>query len=174
MNVTELNLIRTRKPNTLQAKVISMHKTILTAFALTFPALAQAAEPGDIAAARIGYYSLVNLEMGGLAAMAQGKAPYDAERAKALAADLKVLSEYLHDDLLMPGTSNAELAGKTRALPAIWEQAEDYRAKGMAFREAVAALNGVAGEGQEALAPAVGKVGATCKACHDSYRAKDF
>ncbi|MCJ1900922.1 MULTISPECIES: cytochrome c [Paracoccus] len=151
-----------------------MHKIFLAAAVLALPAMAQASEPGDIAAARIGYFSLVNLEMGGLAAMAQGKAPYDAERARALAGDLKLLSEYLHDDLLMPGTSNADLAGKTRALPAIWEQTEDYRAKGMAFREAVATLHGVAGEGQEALAPAVGQVGATCKACHDSYRAKDF
>lgn len=156
-----------------------MRKSIVTVAALAFPvliapALAQAAEPADIAAARIGYFSLVNLEMGGLAAMAKGEAPYDADRAKALAGDLGTLSEYLHDDLLAPGTSNADLAGKTRALPAIWEQTDDYRAKGMAFREAVVGLNEVAGQGQEALAAAVGKVGGTCKACHDSYRAKDF
>ncbi|QRZ14379.1 cytochrome c (plasmid) [Paracoccus methylovorus] len=151
-----------------------MHKMILAALALTLPALAHAAEPEDVAAARIGFYKLVGLEMGALGAMAQGEAPYDADRAKALAADLKVLSEYQHDDLLMPGTSNTELAGKTRALPAIWAQPDDYRAKGMAFGEAVAALNEVAGDGHKAMAPAVGKVGATCKACHDDYRAKDF
>jgi len=157
-----------------------MHKTILTAAAalamstLVVSGLARAAEPDEIAAARIGYFKLVNLEMGGLAAMAQGKAPYDAEKAKALASDLGTLSGYLHDDLLMPGTSNAELAGKTRALPAIWEKPEDYRAKAESFRQAVVDLNQVAGQGQEALAPAVGKLGATCKACHDDYRAKDF
>ncbi len=62
-----------------------MHKIFLAAAVLALPITAQASEPGDIAAARIGYFSLVNLEMGGLAAMAQGKAPYDAERARALA-----------------------------------------------------------------------------------------
>ena len=37
----------------------------------------------------------------------------------------------------------------------------------------VAALEPAAGAGQKELAAAVGKVGATCKSCHDDYRAKD-
>lgn len=151
-----------------------MYKTILIALACALPVVAHAAEPEEVAAARIGYFKLVGLEMGGLSAMAQGKAPYDATRAKALAADLRVLGSYSHDDLLMPGTSNADLPGKTRALPAIWQNLEDYQAKGVAFFEAVAAVNEAAGNGAEALAPAVGKLGGTCKACHDDYRAKDF
>jgi len=75
---------------------------------------------------------------------------------------------------LPPGTSNADLPGKTRALPAIWENLAAFQEKGMAYRDAVVALNTVAGTGAEALAPAVGKLGGTCKACHDDYRAKDF
>lgn len=155
-----------------------MNKVIIAAASAALstlvPAIAIAADPEEVAAARIGYFKLVNLEMGGLSAMAQGKTPYDADRASAHAADLKALAEYLHDDLLVEQTSNADLPGKTRALPAIWSDMEGYQAKGLAFYEAVIALNEVAGQGQGAFAPAFGKVGGTCKACHDDYRAKDF
>ena len=59
----------------------------------------------------------------------------------------------------------------TEALPAIWENPEDFAKRVSAFREAAAALDEVAGSGG-ALGPAVKRVGQTCKGCHDEYRAE--
>lgn len=137
--------------------------------------LAAAAGPADeVVEARRGYFALIGTEFGPLAAMAKGEAPYDFASAKAHAADLAALASYSQDDLLMPGTSRSDVPGKTRAEPAMFEDAAGYQAKSLAFLEAVTALNEVADKGAEALAPAVGKLGGTCKGCHEDYRSMDF
>ena len=59
----------------------------------------------------------------------------------------------------------------SEALPAVWENPEDFAKRVSAFREAAANLNDVAGSGG-ALGPAVRQVGQTCKGCHDEYRAE--
>ena len=149
--------------------------TAALATAMILPAgLAVAGGPEDIAKARIGYYRLLGLEMDGLAAMAKGEIDYDAEAAKGHAANLSVLTQFSPKGLFAPGTSNADLPGQTRALPVIWENMAAMGEKGAAFRSAVAELAAVAGDGREALGPAVGKLGGTCKACHDDFRAKDY
>lgn len=150
-----------------------MRKFLVSAILLTIPTTLLA-EPEDVAAARRGYFQLIGLEMGSLAAMAKGEIAYDADAAQAHAADIRTLSEYLHDDILAVGTSNAGLPGKTRALPKIWDDMTGYGEKAAAFKEAAANMASVAGGGKEAMAPAVGQLGGTCKGCHDTYRAKDF
>lgn len=146
---------------------------LTAAFALP-AAIAMAAPPEDVVKARQGYYNLLGLEMGGLAAMAKGEVPYDAEAAKAHAANLQVMTTYSPAGLFAPGTSKADMPGKTRALPEIWENFPKVGEKGAAFREAVGELAAVAGDGLDALRPAVGKLGGTCKSCHDDFRATDF
>ncbi len=150
-----------------------MRPLLLSSLLALLP-LTAVADPGETVEARRGYFALVGTEFGPLAAMAKGEMPYDAALAKAHAADLVALASYTQGDLLLPGTSRAEMPGKTRATAKIFEDPADYAAKGTAFYEAVMALNTVAGEGQAALAPAVGKLGGTCKGCHEDYRAKDF
>lgn len=150
-----------------------MRKFLVSAILLTIPT-GLLAEPEDVAAARRGYFQLLGLEMGPLAAMAKGEIAYDADAAQAHASDIKLLSDYLHDDILAAGTSNADLPGKTRALPKIWEDMVGYGEKAAAFKEAAANIASAAGGGKDALAPAVGQLGGTCKGCHDTYRAKDF
>ena len=151
-----------------------MRKILLTSLAIAIPVVAFAVSPEQTAEARRGYFALVGTEFGPLAAMAKGEMPYDAATAKAHAADLVTLATYTQDDLLVSGTSLAELPGKTRAEAAIFADLPGYQAAGQAFYDAVIALNAVAGDGPEALAPAVGKLGGTCKGCHDDFRAKDF
>ena len=112
--------------------------------------------------------------MHGLAAMAKGEVDYNADAAAAHAKDLKTLTGYTISDLFAPGTSNADLPGKTRAKPAIWEDMPGFQEKAKAFVAAVDNLNENAGNGLDALRPAVGKLGAACKGCHDDFRAKDF
>jgi cytochrome c556 len=154
-----------------------MRKLLTAALTAAFvlPAGIALADPAeDVVNARLGYYRLLGLEMGGLAAMAKGEKPYDAEAAKGHAANLQALISYSPAGLFAPGTSNADMPGKTRALPAIWENFPKVGEKGAAFREAVGELAAVAGDGLEALQPAVGKLGGTCKSCHDDFRATDY
>ncbi|WP_026381805.1 c-type cytochrome [Afifella pfennigii] len=151
-----------------------MRKILLSLLVLAVPAAAAAQSAEDIAGARIGYYRLLGHEMSLLAAMAKGDVEYNAEKAAAAAKDLQTLTQYSVSDLFAPGTSNAELPGKTRALPVIWEDMAGLGDKGAAYVSAVEELNGVAGNGLDALRPAVGKLGGTCKSCHDDFRAKDF
>lgn len=57
------------------------------------------------------------------------------------------------------------------ALPAIWENPEDFAEKIDAFKQATAAFREAAASGDMAqAAPAVGNVGRSCKGCHDDYR----
>ena len=57
------------------------------------------------------------------------------------------------------------------ALPAIWENPEDFAEKIDAFKKATAAFREAAASGDMAQTmPAVGGVGRSCKGCHDDYR----
>jgi len=151
-----------------------MRKALVSALLLTLPLGAHAADPEEVIDARQGYYSLLGLEMHNLVAMAKGEIEYDAENAKGHAADMLTLTQYSMADLYAPGTSKADMPGKTRALPAMWEDMAGVQEKGKAFVTAVKDLNRVAGEGRGQLAKAVQDLGGTCKGCHDEYRAEDF
>jgi len=144
----------------------------LAAIAVALPTMAH--EPENPAEARIAYYKLVSAEMHVLADMAGGKSEYDADVAAQSAKDLMTLASLNLADYFAPGTSNEDLPGKTRAKADIWENFEDFGSKGMAYFEAVVAINAVAGDGLEALQPAVAQLGGTCSACHKAYRARSF
>lgn len=135
-------------------------------------AYADAAE--DTAKARRAFYTLVGFEMGTLGAMAKGAMDYDAETAAQSAKDILTLTGLNTADYFAPGSSKDDLPGKTRALAKIWDDFPGLSEKGTAFYQAVVELNDVAGSGLDALRPAVGKLGGTCKACHDAYRADEF
>lgn len=61
---------------------------------------------------------------------------------------------------------------KSEAKPEIWTKMDDYKAKTAAFQTEAAALVTVAAGGDKAAIGAqLGKVGGTCKACHEAYRA---
>ena len=59
------------------------------------------------------------------------------------------------------------------ALPAVWENAEDFQAKLAAFKEAAGALRDAAASGEPMqVGMALRDVGQACKGCHDDYRAE--
>jgi cytochrome c556 len=69
-------------------------------------------------------------------------------------------------------TGTAVGVGKSEAKPGIWENADDFKAKTVAFQTAAADLVKVAAGGDKAaIGAALGKVGGTCKGCHETYRA---
>ena len=125
---------------------------------------------------RRAYYQVVLSSAGPLFGMLKGKVPYDAAKAQTFANNLKLVSQMKNGHLWPKGSDNAnpKLKGQTRALPAIWAAGSDVGAKGKAWREAIAKLASVAGNGKDAMSAQMKLVGATCSACHKAYRAKEF
>jgi len=131
-------------------------------------ATAQSVE--DTVAARQGQFKLFALHIGPLVGMAQGNMPYDADLAQAAADNLVKLTT-LDQSLLWPeGSDNFSMDG-TRALPAIWENPEDFVAKLAALQEGTQAMQAVAGDGLDAVRGALGGIAGACSACHQAYRA---
>ena len=120
--------------------------------------------------ARKAHMQLYAHNLGILGGMAKGEVEYDAEAASAAANNLAALSTLSQRTYWAPGTSTAELGEETRALPAIWEEGSKAAEIGGQLAEAAAALAAVAGDGQEALGPAMGGVGQACGACHKAYQ----
>jgi cytochrome c556 len=140
-----------------------------TALAAAGSAFADPAE--DAVLARQGFFKLLGAEIGPLAAMAKGEAPYDAAKAAAHGADLKALTGYSLPELFIDGTSQDDLRGKTWAKPDIWMDKADFTAKFAALQKAVADNAGKLGAGRAELGAALGAIGGTCKSCHDDYKA---
>ncbi len=134
----------------------------------------QADTGADAIATRQGFMKLVVWEAGPLFGMAKGDIAYDAEAAKTHAANLKAISQYPVTGLFLDGTSKADRPGKTVAKPEIWQDRAKFETAFDNWRTAVAALANVAGDGQPALAAAVGDLGKACGGCHKPFRAKEF
>ncbi len=146
--------------------------TLIAAIAL--PSFAVADSIDDAIKARQGYYQVVKHNAGALFGMAQGKIDYDAAKASSAAKDLAALAHFGNDGMWPAGSSKADRPGKTRALPIIWETYPAIGEKVAAFKKAATAMAGSAGNGLDALKADVSALGASCKGCHDTYRAKDF
>ena len=111
---------------------------------------------------------LVGQNFGPLAAMAQGKRPYDKDVAIKDATIVAFVSK-LPLDGFVPGTDQ----GNTKAKPEIWLDMDDFKAKMEKMQEETAKLADVAQQGDfDALKAQVGATGKACKACHDKYRNK--
>ncbi|MCC1482213.1 c-type cytochrome [Roseibaca sp. Y0-43] len=136
------------------------------AVALAAPALAQ---DMNAVQARQGQFKLYGHNLAVLGGMAQGRMDYDAEMAQTAADNMFHLTRHDQSRLWPEGTDSSAIM-ETRAKAEIWENLDDFTAKFVALQEATAALQGVAGNGLDALRPAVGAMGATCGACHEVYR----
>ena len=144
-------------------------KLFLVAAIAAFPVLAHADAAEDALEARQGFMKMLSINMGPLAGMAKGEIAYDAAAATTAGNNIEALTKYTVPALFIEGTSPDD-GVETEALPAIWENSEDFAAKFAALGEAAAGAGAAAGGGQEAVGPVVQKLGEACKACHDDYR----
>ncbi|MCC8935893.1 cytochrome c [Bradyrhizobium sp. Arg68] len=86
---------------------------------------------------------------------------------------IKNRSDYLLN--WFPRGSGPESGIKTYALPAIWQNNNDFETLGKLAQVEAAKLNQVAlSKEVNALKAQVEAMGKACKACHDSYRSPDF
>lgn len=134
-------------------------------------ALPQAALADEAAiGARKAQFQLFAFNLGVLGGMAQGRVDYDAEVAQTAADHLYHLTRSYNPALWPEGSDNAS-AQNTRALPAIWDNLEDFAQRYGALQTAAEAMQAAAGTDLASLQGALGGIGGACGACHDNYRA---
>jgi cytochrome c556 len=102
--------------------------------------------------------------MGAITMMVRSKVNYDhmADQANALASTAAGVG-----DVFPTGSE----MGDTDALPAIWQQDDDFQMKVAALEKATQEFATVAASGDKAaIGKALGAVGGSCKGCHDDYK----
>lgn len=100
--------------------------------------------------------------------MVKDEEPYDVEKFKQAAAAFAESSK-------KPFTLfESDPQGNGRALPAIWTDPAKFKAEEEKFAAAVEKLNAAAQTGKlDEIKAAYGETGASCKSCHDSFRAPE-
>jgi len=125
--------------------------------------------------ARQGLMQVAGFHVGVLAAMAKGERDYDAKVAASAAKNVH-MAAMMDDSLLWPQGSdlgNKDLTIKTSAKSEALTTYPNVSEKHEAWLKASAELAQVAGNGLDALKPALGAVGKSCKGCHDDFRQKN-
>ncbi|MGJ7498409.1 c-type cytochrome [Variovorax sp. RT4R15] len=133
--------------------------------ALSMPAAAQFAKSEDAVKYRQSAMFMQSQHFGRIAAMANGRVPYDQASAVANAEVVAMVSQLPWSGAYAPGTEG----GKAKA--EIWKEPAKFKEHSDKLVADTAKLLATAKTGNlEALKAAVGSVGGTCKACHDSFR----
>lgn len=145
----------------------SINRVFLTAALAVAPvAMADVQDQIDF---RQGYWQVVKHEFGDvMAAMLRDKRPMDAARFAEAADRLAVLAPLASD--AFPEGSMGE---GSRALASIWEDPEGFAGALAAFEAKALALQTAVQAGDQAtIGQAFKDMGATCKSCHNDYRAE--
>lgn len=121
--------------------------------------------------ARHGYYLMLARNMETLAGMAKGDTPYDEAIASRAGANIEALTHYDLPSLFIEGSAHGQ-ADDSDAKPEIWTNMDDFKAKFAGLQQAATGAAEAVKGGQDKVGPVVGKLGAACKACHDSFREK--
>ena len=141
--------------------------TLALGAAIALPAVAN---DDPAIGARQGQFKLYIHNFGVLGGMAQGRIEYDATMAQTAANNMFHVTRHDQSRLWPEGTDSESVEG-TRALPAIWDDLDDFLAKFVALQDAVEGLQLVAGDGLDTMRGGFGTVAQSCQACHEVYRA---
>ena len=134
--------------------------------ALAFGASAVLAQQDPIAA-RKALMKANGQAAGALSKMVKGEAPFDLPTAQ------KSFATFEDAAAKMPALfpDNSKTGGETGALPKIWEDMADFKAKFVKFGEDAKAA-GASVKDLDGLKTAFPNVGKNCGGCHELYRAK--
>jgi len=114
-------------------------------------------------------YQLVRSNMAPLGAMAKGQLPFDTAVMQTNAVRLEQLADMMYDYLRV---DTRKFTVDTSAKDAIWANFSEVEGKIDALRTAAINLQDAVEAGDESqYRAAIGKVGASCKGCHDSFKA---
>jgi cytochrome c556 len=126
------------------------------------------AKPETLVKQRQAVMTLQGKYFGPMAAMAQGKAPYNADIVRRNAAFLDNLSRMPWDGF-DPSTKDV----KSAALPAVYEQPDKFKEAAARLENEAHKLYELSRSGDEAAVKAqIGAVGKACGGCHESFRQK--
>ena len=135
----------------------------------SLPAAAQFQKPEDAIKYRQSAFTVMANHFGRVAAMAQGRVPFDAKVA-AENADIVLTISKLPFQGFGEGTDKGL---PQRAKPEVWKEQPKFKAAAEKMQAEVAKLDAAAKTGNlDAIKAAVGAVGGSCKACHDDFRAE--
>lgn len=147
-------------------KRLFLAMAVVAGAATALPAAAQFAKPEDAVKYRKGAFTVMAAHFGRVAAMANGRVPFDP-KAAASNAEIAALVSSLPFAAFGDGTDK----GDTRAKPEIWSERDKFAAAATKMQDEMAKLNAAAKTGdQAAIRTAAGAVGQACKGCHDTYR----
>lgn len=138
------------------------------ALCAALPASAQFGKSEDAIKYRQGALFVMSQNFGRVAAMANGRMPFDAK----VAAESAAVAAYVGRLPWAAFTPDSDL-GNTKAKPEIWSNRAkfDDLAKQIVIELDKLAVVAKAGN-QDAIKSAAGAVGKACKNCHDDFRAK--
>lgn len=136
--------------------------TMTMTLALAGAALAHGGVSNPTVKARMALMEDIKNATGVIGGMAKGKMAFDPDQAAAASAALRASAAQIADAFEAP-----ENDPKSEALPAIWENWEDFSAKADALVQAASGMDTGTLEGLQA---GLGALGATCGGCHKSYR----
>ena len=137
------------------------------ALAVALPAAAQFAKPEDAIKYSQSAMVLQGSHFGRLAAMAAGRVPYDAKAATEHADVIATLNRLQFAGFV----EGSDKGGNTRAKPEIWSEKDKFQAAVAKSQDDQNKLVAAVKSGNlDQVKAAVGAVGQSCKACHDSYR----
>ena len=137
------------------------------ALATAGPAMAQFSKPEQAIKYRQSAMTIQAAHFGRIAAMADGKVPFDAAAVQANA-DLVATMSKLPFVAFGEGTDQG---APTRAKPEVWTNRADFDAKAKTYQEEAGKLQVAAKTGNlDQVKAASGAVGKACKSCHDSFQ----
>lgn len=136
---------------------------------MSLPVSAQFAKAEDAVKYRQSALFVMGQHFGRLAAMAQGKIPYDAKAA----ADNAVVVEAMSKLPWAAFGEGTDMAANTKAKPEVWSDNAKFKEAADKMMAEVGKLNAAAKTGKlDDLKAAVTATGGTCKNCHDNFRNK--
>ena len=148
---------------------MNSQKTIwatLALLAFSLPAAAQLAKPEDAVKSRKNALFVMQQNFSRVAAMASGKAPFDAK----VAAESAAVAEYV-GKLPWAAFTEGSDKGDTKSKPEIWKEPAKFKEyadkmQGEMLKLSVAAKSG----NLDSIKAAVSATGGSCKTCHDAFR----
>jgi cytochrome c556 len=143
--------------------------TLVAGLATALPAAAQFQRPEQAIKYRQSAMALQASHFGRVAAMANGRVPFDA---KVAAENIEIVA--MLNRLQFAGfIEGSDKGANTRAKPEVWTNKDKWAAAVARSQEDVGKLSAAGRSGNlDQIKAAVGAVGASCKGCHDDFQAQ--
>jgi cytochrome c556 len=139
---------------------------VATTLAVALPAAAQFQKPEDAVKYRQSVMTVQSFHLGRLAAIVNGRVPFDAKVAQEHAAVLETVTK-----LAWVGYGQETEKVKSRSKPEIWMEAAKFKQAQDQLMGEVSKLNVAAKTGNlDQIKASFGNVAGSCKACHDAFR----